>query len=253
MLKSLFSFAATAALLIVASTRAQADTLISVYVNTSSLSGEKGGIYFQFDPGLNADPASVSIADFGVAAPGALAPASPLNFSDGGASGSLDSNNLIILNKFALNDYGEALTFGADITFVVDLKIPAKLIGDSGSEFAMQITGPDLLTPLLTADPSGTLVTMSYNTTGALSVLSTNPDVARVSATVPEPGGFGLLDSALVLLLLFGRKRIPACGPGKSKCVFGDLGSVVATKPPHDSSSSASHRARSWRRIVPGV
>ena len=49
---------------------------------------------------------------------------------------------------------------------------------------------------------------MSYDTTGALSVLSTNPDVARVSATTPEPGGFVLLGSVLILLLLVGRKRI---------------------------------------------
>ncbi len=152
----------------------------------------------------------MSIANFSVAAPGALDPASPLNFSDGGASGSLDSNNLTIWNTFALNDYGEALTFGSQIAFLVDLNIPATLTGDSGSEFLVQVTGPDLLTPLLTADPSGNLVTMSYDTTGALSVLSTNPDAAKVSAVsaVPEPGGFVLLGSVLVLLLLVGRKRI---------------------------------------------
>jgi hypothetical protein len=154
----------------------------------------------------------VSIVDFSVAVPGALDSASPLNFSDGGAAGSLDSNNLTISNTFALNDYGEALTFGSEITFLVDLKIPAILTGDSGSEFLVQVTGPDLLTPLLTADPSGNLVTMSYDTTGALSVLSTNPNAATVSAVsaVPEPGGFVLLGSGsvLVLSLLAGRKRI---------------------------------------------
>ncbi len=210
MLRSLFSFAAAAALLAAVSTPAQADVMFTVDINTSSLSGQGGGIYLQFDPGLNADLASVSIANFSVAAPGALDPASALNFSDGGASGSLDSNNLTIWNTFALNDYGEALTFGSHITFLVDLNIPATLTGDSGSEFLIQVTGPDLLTPLLTADPSGNLVTMSYDTTGALSVLSTNPDAAKVSAVsaVPEPGGFVLLGSVLVLLLLVGRKRI---------------------------------------------
>jgi hypothetical protein len=210
MLRNLFSFAAAAALLAAASTPAQADVMFSVDINTSSLLGQGGGVYFQFDPGLNADLASVSIANFSVAAPGALDPASALNFSDGGASGSLDSNNLTIWNTFALNDYGEALTFGSHITFLVDLNIPATLTGDSGSEFLIQVTGPNLLTPLLTADPSGNLVTMSYDTTGALSVLSTNPDAAKVSAVsaVPEPGGFVLLGSVLVLLLLVGRKRI---------------------------------------------
>jgi hypothetical protein len=214
MLRSLFSFAAAAVLLAAAPTRAQADVMFSVDINTSSLLGQGGGIYLQFDPGLNADLASVSIANFSVAAPGALDPASALNFSDGGVSGSLDSNNLTIGNTFALNDYGEALKFGSSITFLVDLNIPATLTGDSGSEFLIQVTGPDLLTPLLTADPSGNLVTMSYDTTGALSVLSTNPDAATVSAvsamSAPEPGGFVLLGSVLVLLLLVGRRRI-AC------------------------------------------
>ena len=210
MLRDLFSFAAAAALFAaVASTQAQADTLVSVSIDTSSLSGQNGGIYFQFDPGLNADPASISIADFSMAAPGALDPASLLNFSDGGVSGSLDSNNLTIANSFALNDYGEALTFGSGITFLVDLSIPAVLTGDSGSGLVIQVTGSDLLTPLLTADPSGNLVTMSYDTTGALSVLSTNPETAQVSvATTPEPGGIALLGSGLVLLLLVGRRRI---------------------------------------------
>ena len=210
MLRKLYSLAAAAALLVAAvSTQAQADTLVSVSIDTSSLVGQNGGIYFQFDPGLNADPASVSISDFSMGAPGALDPASLLNFSDGGVSGSLDSNDLTIANTFALNDYGEALTFGSGITFLVDLSIPATLTGDSGSELVIQVTGSDLLTPLLTADPSGNLVTMSYDTTGALSVLSTNPDTAQVSvATTPEPGGIALPGTVVVLMLLVRRRRI---------------------------------------------
>jgi hypothetical protein len=201
MLRNLFSFAATAALLVAASPQAQAGTMVNVSINTRSLLGESGGIYFQFDPGLSADPASVSIADFSVAAPGALDPASPLNFSDGGASGWLDNNNLKIANTFALNDYGEALTFGSNIKFQVNLNIPAALTGDSGSELLIQVTGSDLLTPLLTADPQGNLVTMSYDTTGALSVLSTNPDTATVSvSSVPEPVSYWELLAALIAL-----------------------------------------------------
>ncbi len=210
MLRELHTLAAATTLLVAAaSAQARADTLVNVSIDTSSLSGQAGGIYFQFDPGLNADPASVSIANFSVAAPGALDPASLLNFSDGGVSGSLDSNNLTIANSFALNDYGEALTFGSGITFLVDLSIPSVLTGDSGSGLVIQVTGSDLLTPLLTADPSGNLVTMSYDTTGALSVLSTNPETARVSvAETPEPGGVVLPGFALVLLLLSRKRRV---------------------------------------------
>jgi hypothetical protein len=109
---------------------------------------------------------------------------------------------------------GEALTFGSDITFLVDLKIPATLTGDSGSELSIEVTGPDLLTPLLTADSSGNLVTMSYDTTGALTVLSTNPNTAGVPAVsaVPEPGGWMRFGTLLVPLFLVRRKRITTVG-----------------------------------------
>jgi hypothetical protein len=176
-----------------------------VTINASSLDGTNGGIYFQFSPGLNADPASVSITNFLLTSPGALNSASPLNFSDGGASGSLDAGNLTIANSFALNDYGEALEFGSLISFVVTLNTPSVLHGDSGSALSIQVTGPDLLTPLLTSDPAGNLVDIAYDQTGSLNVLSTssNAGVTQVSAT-PEPRTF----ATIAAVLLFSSWRI---------------------------------------------
>jgi hypothetical protein len=252
MLRNLSSFAAAAALLTAAASRqAQADTIVSVSINTSSISGEDGGIYFQFDPGLNADPASVNIEDFSVAPPGALDPASPLNFSDGGASGSLDTDDLTIRNTFALNDYGEAVSFGSDITFLVDLNIPKKLTGDSGSEFLVQVTGPDLLTPLLTADPQGNLVTMSYDTTGALSILSTNPDTARVSViSTPEPSVFLPLGSLLALLVLVGRKPQSRFGYSSRSAVSGSSRRAVRTGPSEATKTITVRKTDVNRKVV---
>lgn len=179
-----------AAMLVAGNAGLQASTF-DVTINTTSLDGTNGGIYFQFSPGLNADPASVSITDFLLTSPGALSPTSALNFFDGGASGSLDSGNLAIANSFALNDYGEALKFGSLISFVVTLNTPAALHGNSGSALSVQVTGPDLLTPLLTSDPAGNIVDIAYDQTGSLNVLSTsgNAGVTQASAT-PEPHTF---------------------------------------------------------------
>jgi hypothetical protein len=106
----------------------------------------------------------------------------------------------------------EALAFGSGITFLVHLSLPATLTGDSGSEFLVQITEPDVLTPLLTADPQRDLVTFSYDTTGTITALSTNPDTARISvAAVPEPSSllelFTLLAGFDFGCRLFGANR----------------------------------------------
>ena len=180
-------------------TRASFGSTIDVTVDTSTLVGQDGGIYFQFNPGLNADPASFSITNFQIGPPGVLEPASPLNFFDGGSSGSLDANNLTIMNSTALNDYGEALKFASTLSFDINLNLPAQLTGNSGSELSIQLTGPDLLTPLLTQDPTGNLIVVSYDTSGAVNVLSTSADATVSAATVPEPSA---LWSGLVCLLV---------------------------------------------------
>lgn len=197
-----------APLLVAASFAASAETF-DINIDTGSLSGQAGGIYFQFSPGLNADPASVAITDFALTPPGALNPASPLNFSDGGASGTLDANDLVINNNFALNDYGEALTFGSDISFAVTLNLPPVLTGQSGSELGIQVTGPDLLTPLLTSDPSGNVLDLSYDQTGSLNVLSTTSAAGLTEA--PEPATAYVIFPCICLLIAW-RLRRPQLG-----------------------------------------
>ena len=180
-------------------------TVIGVSIDTSPLSGQSGGIYFQFSPGLDALPASVSITDFLISPPGALNPSSPLNFSDGGAAGTLDADNLTIANTTALNDYGEALVFGGRITFDVILNFPSVPGGSSGSELDVQVTGADLLTPLLTSDPNGNIVEISYDQTNSLNVISTS--TSAIVNEVPEPNYLAVLGVLSALLLPWHRRK----------------------------------------------
>jgi hypothetical protein len=174
-----------------------------VSVDTSSLAGTSGGIYLAFSPGLNADPASVSITGF---TPLAGLPGGPA-FTDGGVTGSLDTGDLVFTNYlYALNDYGEAVTFGATLSFLASFNLPGTLTGQSGSELDVQVTEPDLLTPLLTSDPSGNIVEISYDYTGAFAETSTS-QYATITPIdgVPEPAMASIL---AVLAVVFAGIRL---------------------------------------------
>jgi hypothetical protein len=79
-------------------------------------------------------------------------------------SGTLDTGDLVFTNYlYALNDYGEAVTFGATLSFRASFDLPGTLTGQSGSELDVQLTESNLLTPLLTSDPSGNIAEISYD------------------------------------------------------------------------------------------
>jgi len=167
-----------------------------VSVDTSSVVGQNGGIYFGFFPGNNAAAASVSISDFRLTVPGALN-GSP--FTDGGTSGSL-SSTVSIDNSTALNDYLQGLIFGTALRFLVKFNLPSPLSGSSGSELDVQITGGDLQTPLLTKSADGYLVKISYNQAGVFTALSTGSAATITAANAtPEPR----MLSALGLVVLY--------------------------------------------------
>ena len=131
-------------------------------------------------------------------------------FTDGGVTGTLDANNLAMTNyTSSLNDYGENVVFGGTLSFEVTFNLPAILTGNSGSELEVQLTQSDLLTPILTSDPSGNIVEISYDQTGAF---TPNPTSALATITplnsVPEPGESLVLLAALLAGWRF--VRVPA-------------------------------------------
>lgn len=196
----LFLFAASVCL---------ANQIYDVTIDTSSLSqGSLGAIYFQFNGGLNPDPASISITKFTVGAPGGLT-STPAPFTDSptAVTGSLDSLPLTIDNSTGLNDYEHYLTYGPNVFFEVVFNLPATLTGDSGSLFGFGLTSDDGLTPVLTQDPSGFNGEISYDQTGAFTVDTLqNDSIETIVPAVPEPATGLLLASALALCWRFRRR-----------------------------------------------
>jgi hypothetical protein len=194
----------TLALLAACGGTASADIIgFDVSVDTGSLAGTSGGIYLAFSPGFNADPASVSITGF---TPLAGLPGGPA-FTDGGVSGTLDTGDLVFTNYlYALNDYGEAVTFGATLSFRASFDLPGTLTGQSGSELDVQLTESNLLTPLLTSDPSGNIAEISYDYTGAFTETSTSQYATITPVNgVPEPAMASIL---AVLAVVFAGIRL---------------------------------------------
>ena len=183
-----------------------------VNIDTSSLSGTSGAIYFQFAGGLNPDPASVSISNFSLDAPGALDPAVPGTnpLTDGGVTGSLLALPLIIDNSGGLNDYTHFLTFGSQISFQVSLNFPNPLVGDSGSDFLFAVTGPDGITPLLVSGPSDYFLgDIGYGLDGVVIATALLP-AAQITSAVPEPSYSVGVFVALLAAFMLRRRKLAA-------------------------------------------
>jgi hypothetical protein len=174
----------------------------TVAVDTSTISGTDGGIYFQFNPGLNADLASLTISGFTLPSPGVVSFVPPT--MDGGVSGALPGT-VTMDNSGLLNDYLQFLTFGPSLSFIVNFNLPSPLTGESGSEFLFGLTSADGQSFILTEDPSGFLGSISYDQLGAFTASTTDGVAGIQQDDVPEPSSFLM---ALPLLALgVGRLR----------------------------------------------
>ena len=194
---------------------ARADLAITlVTVNTSAIRGQSGFLDFQFNPGgLGAETAAVAVTNFTTAG-GILTPSSILS---GDASGVLPGT-LRLDNGTAFNDVFQGFTFGSSFSFQETLSGPALDFpgGTFGSAFAVSLYAADGITPLLTVDPNGSVLTQNLDTSGALSnqtfaQSSTNSNPAAVATPIintPEPSSMILLISSLpAAWLVFRRKR----------------------------------------------
>ena len=187
---------------------AYADTF-TVKIDTTSLSGT-GGIYFQFNPGLNSDPASVVITNFVISGSGALIPlpTTPIGSlpagTDGDVTGSLDSPPLTLANTQALNDYLQYLTFGDSLQFQLTFNLPPKF-DQSPSSFGLEVTNADGLSSPFDTDANLFNVEMTFDSSGRLQIANTASQIDVAPAGVPEPGSVVLLFTAIGAVLL--RKR----------------------------------------------
>ena len=189
-----------------------ADTVYDVSIDTSSIAGSDGGLYLQFNPGLAADPASISIDSLNLGGGSLLS--SPAPIFDGGSqtsSSSLSSLPLVIDNRASLNDFEQFLQFGTSLDFQVTFHLPSTLSGQSGSIFNFETDAFDpntsSISPILTGDPSGFIGSISFDQNGAFSMDTLGNDAVlsiRPVSEVPEPSNLVVL----TMMLGFGAYRI---------------------------------------------
>ncbi len=174
-----------------------------VDVNTNAIAGQAGNLDFQFNPGgASSESATATVSSF-ESVGGALSQPATLT---GDASGSFPGT-LTLNNSTAFNDVFQGFTYGSRFDLVLTLSGAAldSPGGSFGSSFALSLYDAAGVTPLLTTDPNGSVLTVNLNASGTVSVLtfpqsSTNSIPVASVSSVPEPPslvllGFGVLGS----------------------------------------------------------
>ena len=188
---------------------AQADFVTyQVSVDTSGITGQAGNLDFQFNPGdSSAEVATASVTNFQTVG-GILSQPAALT---GDAVGSLPGT-LTLDNGTAYNDAFQGFTYGNTFSFLLTLSGQAidSPGGTFGSSFALSLYDASGITPLLTTDPNGSVLTVNLNADGTTSAEtfpqsltnSTSIVIANQSNMVPEPSSYLLFIIALLLIVL---------------------------------------------------
>jgi hypothetical protein len=183
-----------------------------ISVNTSSIGTVNGYLDFQFNPGgLDTQLAGAQVLNF--ATDGFLLN-SPAPAPTGDVTGDLPGT-LAFDNQSAFNDYFQHFTFGNSVAFDLLLNGPALTspngTSSSGTTFGFAVYADDAMTPLLTSDPSGQVLTVDVNLDGTttprlLGLDDSGAPYANATTPVPEPASMVLLASG-ALGVLARRKR----------------------------------------------
>lgn len=179
-----------------------------VSVNTSTLSGQGGNLDFQFNPGgIGAESATATITNFQMIG-GILSQPAVLT---GDAVGSLPGT-LTLDNGTAYNDAFQGFTYGNRFGFLLTLSGQAldSPGGTFGSSFALSLYDAAGITPLLTTDPNGSVLTVNLNTSGTTTAQtfpqsptnSTPVATATLVSPVPEPSSFWLFVIAIPFVFI---------------------------------------------------
>jgi len=169
-----------------------------VSVNTAALSGQSGNLDFR-----SAESATAAVTNFQTIGGILSQPATPT----GDATGSLPST-LTLDNGTAFNDVFQGFTYGNSLGFLLTLSGQAidSPGGTFGTSFALSLYDAAGITPLLTTDPNGSVLTVNLNANGT-TLAQTFPQSATnhtpaaiVTASVPEPSSIILCVCAILSL-----------------------------------------------------
>jgi len=172
---------------------------IEVTVDTSSLDGSGGYLYFQYTPANGAD-STATITDY---TGGYLAPFRSSEV-DGSAVTGLLPGEVVFANTNGINDYNQGIAFDNSILFRIFFSDPAPggQVGGS-STFSLGLFQDEFGgTPLLTQD--GTLFAANLMNDGSVTSDVFAPGVR--ADVIPEANTLWLFGSGLLGLLGVGRK-----------------------------------------------
>ena len=176
-----------------------------VTVDTSSLNGQGGYLYMQYDP-LNGVASTATVSNF--ATDGTLGAQDTVDVVNGSAvKGTLLSGSVVFANTNGVNDYNHAITFGNSLSFLLSFSSTPGAPAGGVSTFSLGLFGDALgNTPLMniSGTNAGTVIDVNLQNDGTTSV---DQYVQQATATpTPIPAAAYLFGSGLLGLVGIRRK-----------------------------------------------
>ena len=193
---------------------AKGNFIYHIDVNTSAIKGTAGYLDFQFNPGAVPDSqaATATIAQYAFTG-GSLASTATQN---GTASGQLPGS-LSLSNTSVFNEIMQFTTYGDNLNFNVTFSGPAvnsPLHGMFGSTFSLALLASDMVTPLLSGDPGGSVVTIDVLPDGNSLAMTYPPNLGGIPVatatplTVPEPSSIIGAGIGMILLFVYANRNL---------------------------------------------
>ncbi|MGD0883745.1 MAG: NF038129 family PEP-CTERM protein [Thermodesulfovibrionales bacterium] len=177
-----------------------------VTVDTSSLNGQGGYLYLQYDP-LNGLASTATVSNF--ATNGTLGAQDTVDVVNGSAVTGTLPGSVTFANTNGVNDYNHAITFGSSLSFLLSFNSTPGAPAGGVSTFSLGLFGDALgSTPLMNTNGGntapGTVIDVNLQNDGTTSV---DQYVQQATATpTPIPAAAYLFGSGLLGLVGIRRK-----------------------------------------------